>query len=167
MAPMREGGGEAYFRTKPYCLWVGESLAQVTWESTAKKFGAEKPGDCLSWSVAFRAAFEGMTKGMFTGEKLSDYISDGKLNFVGARRIVNGADRAPLIAGYAKAFQAALTQARELTTPGARSSALSSESRWKVSICRLVRVTPPKASEYWRGVGASSSAVSLPRSAPT
>jgi len=63
-------------------------------------------------AVALRAAFEGMIKGMFTGRKLADYISAERHDFVNARRIINGTDRASLVAGYAEAFLFALRKAR-------------------------------------------------------
>lgn len=113
MQPVREMGGEAYLKSKPYYPWVGEGLVQVTWETNHRKFGATKPGQLLTWPIALNAIFLGMTKGMFTGKKLSDYISGGRCDYVGARRIVNGTDKAALIAGYAKAFEDALTQAKE------------------------------------------------------
>ena len=46
----------------------------------------------------------GMQEGWFTGKKLSDYITLQKSDFVNARRIVNGTDKAGLIAGYAKEY---------------------------------------------------------------
>lgn len=52
--------------------------------------------------------WEGMVRGMFTGHGLADYLSGDVPDFVGARRIVNGTDRADLIAGYARNFLAAL-----------------------------------------------------------
>lgn len=113
MQPVRESGGEKYLRSKKYYPWVGEGLVQVTWEENARKFGAKKPGDLMTWPIALRAAFEGMIKGVFTGKALSDYIRPGRVDYVGARRIINGADRAKLIAGYARAFQDALKQSRE------------------------------------------------------
>lgn len=112
MTPVREAGGERYLKTKKYYPWVGEGLVQVTWEINARKFGAKKPGDLMSWPIALHAAFEGMTKGMFTGKKLSDYIADGRADYVGARRIINGADQAKVIAGFAHAFRDALRQSR-------------------------------------------------------
>jgi putative chitinase len=113
MQPVREMGGEAYLKSKPYYPWVGEGLVQVTWEVNHRKFGGTKPGMLLTWPIALNAIFLGMTKGLFTGKKLSDYISGGKCDYVGARRIVNGTDKAALIAGYAKAFQEAIEQAKE------------------------------------------------------
>ncbi|MBN9137842.1 MAG: hypothetical protein J0I92_17610 [Phyllobacterium sp.] len=108
MQPVREVGGEKYLRSKPYYPWVGEGLVQVTWEANARKFGATAPGQLMEWPIALRAIFDGMSKGMFTGKKLADYIAGDRVDYVGARRIVNGTDKASLIAGYAKAFEAAL-----------------------------------------------------------
>ena len=113
MEPVREMGTERYLRSKKYYPWVGEGIVQVTWEENAKKFGAKKPGDLMTWPIALYAAFEGMTKGVFTKKKLSDYIADGRADYIGARRIINGTDRAKLIANYAHSFRDALRQAQQ------------------------------------------------------
>ena len=113
MKPVREGGGEKYLRSKPYYPWVGEGLVQVTWLKNAKKYGAKKPGDLMGWPIALKAAFDGMTKGTFTSKKLSDYINDKKCDFVNARRIINGMDKAKLIAGFAREYQEAFKQAKQ------------------------------------------------------
>lgn len=113
MQPVREMGGERYLRSKKYYPWVGEGLVQVTWKENAIKFGAKKPGDLLTWPIALRAAFEGMIKGMFTGKKLADYIGNGRADYVGARRIINGTDKAKLIAGFARSYQDAFKQANQ------------------------------------------------------
>jgi hypothetical protein len=117
MQPVREAGGEKYLRSKPYYPWVGEGLVQVTWEANARKFGASAPGQLLEWPVAMRAIFDGMSKGMFTGKRLADYIAGDRVDYVGARCIVNGTDRASLIAGYAKAFETALRAAGYVGQP--------------------------------------------------
>lgn len=108
MQPIREYGSLAYLKSKPYYPWVGEGLVQVTWESNARKFGAKKPGDLLKWPIALDAAFRGMITGMFTGKKLADYIGDGKRDYVNARRIINGLDKAKEIAAIAESFRKAL-----------------------------------------------------------
>ena len=113
MIPVREAGNERYLKSKKYYPWVGEGLVQVTWEENARKFGATKPGDLMSWPLALHAAFDGMTRGLFTRRKLSDYIADGAVDYIGARRIINGQDRAQLIAHYAHAFRDALRQAKQ------------------------------------------------------
>jgi hypothetical protein len=46
-----------------------------------------------------------MHGGLFTGKKLSDYITASKTDYVNARKIINGTDKAALIAGYAKQFE--------------------------------------------------------------
>lgn len=51
---------------------------------------------------------EGMRLGTFTGKKLTDYITLQRSNFRSARRIVNGMDRADLIARYARDYDKAL-----------------------------------------------------------
>lgn len=112
MQPIREMGGEAYLKSKKYYPWVGEGLVQVTWEANHRKFGATKPGQLMTWPIALRALFDGMLNGIFTGKKLSDYINPGKTDYVNARRIVNGTDRAALIAGHAQAYQKALEAAK-------------------------------------------------------
>jgi hypothetical protein len=62
-----------------------------------------------------------MVTGKFTGKKLSDYISGSSVDYIGARRIINGTDRASLVAGYARSFQHALPLwqpvARSVTAP--------------------------------------------------
>ena len=116
MQPIREMGSAAYFRTKRYApKWIGRGLIQITWKYNYEKFGiANDPDAALKWPAALDIAFRGMIFGMFTGKKLSDYIKPNKVpDFVGARRIINGTDRANLIAGYARSFLDALTQSKE------------------------------------------------------
>lgn len=112
MAPVREKGGEAYLRSKRYYPWVGEGLVQVTWETNARKFGAKKPGDCMSWPVALEALFRGMRDGVFTGKKLSHYFNATADDPVNARRIINGTDKAAAIAKLHREFLAAIEGAQ-------------------------------------------------------
>lgn len=118
MQPVREMGGERYLKSKPYYPWVGEGLVQVTWEENARKFGAKKPGDLLKWPIALVALFDGMEKGMFTGKKLSDYVSPPRSHdFVNARRIINGTDHARDIAKLADTFESALSHSVMIVPP--------------------------------------------------
>lgn len=48
--------------------------------------------------VAAAILFVGMSEGWFTGKRLADYFGAGKTDAVGARRIINGQDRAAEIA---------------------------------------------------------------------
>jgi putative chitinase len=113
MQPVREGGGEAYLRSKRYYPWVGEGLVQVTWEANHKKFGATRPGQLMTWPIALRALFDGMQKGVFTGKALGDYFTNSIDDPRNARRIINGMDKADLIAGFHRQFLAAIKAAKE------------------------------------------------------
>ncbi len=52
--------------------------------------------------LAVKALVIGMQRGSFTGRKLSDYINGSSVDFVNARRIVNGLDKASTIASSAQ-----------------------------------------------------------------
>jgi hypothetical protein len=112
MVPIEERGGEAYLRSKPYYPWYGRGPIQLTWEANYRKFGITNPDDALKWPAALDIAFRGMILGMFTGRKLAHYINARKRDYIGARRIINGTDKARLIAGYADLVFDALTQSR-------------------------------------------------------
>ena len=53
--------------------------------------------------IAAKIIVHGMVNGWFTGRKMADFDS-----YVNMRRVVNGTDRAELIAGYAEKFESAL-----------------------------------------------------------
>ena len=87
-----------------------------SWKRNYQKFGdllgldlVNDPGLALQPGTAYKVLSLGMTRGLFTGKKLADYINDEESDFVEARRIINGLDRARLIAGYAAKFERMLT----------------------------------------------------------
>lgn len=95
--------------------WFGRGLVQITHKANYQKLGlligvnlVKDPSKALELSKAVQILFVGMELGSFTGKSLSDYITTAKTDYVGARRIVNGTDKAETIAGYAKAFETAL-----------------------------------------------------------
>jgi hypothetical protein len=108
MKPVREMGGETYLRSKAYYPYVGMGFVQLTWkrnyEFASKKLGVDfvaEPRLLLEPKHAGDILVRGMKDGWFTGKRLADYITLQASRFVGARRIINGTDRAGLIAGYA------------------------------------------------------------------
>lgn len=96
--------------------FYGRGYIQLTWEANYQKFGiAKTPEKALEPETAFRIASRGMQQGLFTGKKLSDYIKNGKADYLHARQIVNGMDKAKQIAGIAEAFERILTDAMHAT----------------------------------------------------
>lgn len=111
MKPVREYGGEKYLRSKPYFPYVGMGYVQLTWranyEKASKKLGVDfvqHPKKLLEPKYAAPILVLGMKEGWFTGKKLSDYITLQRSNFIDARRIVNGTDRAYEIADFAQQY---------------------------------------------------------------
>ena len=115
MKPVREMGGEAYLRKKKYYPYVGMGYVQLTWKTNyqkaSDKLGVDfvaNPKLLLKPEFASEILVVGSRDGWFTTRKLSDYITLYKSDFVGARRIINGTDKADLIANYAKKYDALL-----------------------------------------------------------
>lgn len=102
------------FAEQPH-LYFGRGYVQLTWydnfQKASKKIGVDflsNPDLVMQKDHAVRIMIEGMKQGWFTGRKLSDYIHQSKKDYVNARRIINGTDKANLIAGYADIFERAL-----------------------------------------------------------
>lgn len=66
------------------------------------------PDLALDPKVAGEIMIYGMMLGWFTGKKLNDYINTSKKDYINARRIINGRDKAVTIATYAEVFEYAL-----------------------------------------------------------
>ena len=92
--------------------YFGRGFVQLTWAANYKRLGErlnlplyENPDLTLEPETSVRILVDGMKEGLFTGQKLDDYIGG---DYRGARKIVNGTDKAALIAGYAEIFEDAL-----------------------------------------------------------
>ena len=59
-------------------------------------------------NVAARILVQGMRDGTFTGRRLGDYVGNGRADFAGARRVVNGNDRAGQIGQIAQRLLSAM-----------------------------------------------------------
>jgi hypothetical protein len=102
-----------YWRDTP--SWFGRGQIQITHKRNYDRFGIKNPDDALRLDVSARVAVEGMTKGMFTGRKLSDYRFPEALSSppnLNPRRIVNGQDGSDAeVARFHRQFAAALEAA--------------------------------------------------------
>lgn len=106
-------GKENLGNTQPGDGWKykGRSLVQLTGRRNYAKFDLEdNPDDALKIETAAEIMVEGMRDGLFTGKKFSDYFGTNA-QWVQARRMVNGLDKAQEIANYAMKFHTALQSA--------------------------------------------------------
>jgi hypothetical protein len=99
-------------------VYYGRGYVQLTWlenyEKASRITGVDlvrEPDRALEPLIAAKIMRDGMERGWFTGKKLSDYLSDTKSDYRGARRVINGTDKADKIAMYALAYEAALRAA--------------------------------------------------------
>lgn len=99
-------------------VYYGRGFVQLTWKQNyAKAAGivgedlVHEPDLAMRMDIATRILFEGMVGGWFTGKSLGDYFVGAKTDWVNARRIINGLDKADKIAAKARSYWAALKAA--------------------------------------------------------
>lgn len=132
MQPIKEfglGKGKPYGKkiknsgvkyTTPDKIYYGRGLVQLTWYENYQLMGRllcvdllNNPELALQMSVSVRILFEGMLRGSssfgdFTGKCLEMYFNKTTEDWKNARKIINGLDKATMIADYGKTFYAAL-----------------------------------------------------------
>jgi hypothetical protein len=121
MQPVSEigkGRGKAYGKpVPPYGkIYYGRGDVQLTWLTNYEDAGrelniplAQNPDLALDSNTSKRILVRGMTEGWFAGDKngrhtLNRWINAKRKDFKGARRIVNGTDKAAEIAVIAQKF---------------------------------------------------------------
>jgi len=94
-----------------YYPYYGRGYVQLTWKNNydayAKLLGidlVDNPDAALVPQSALFVLCHGFKVGTFTGRKLTDYVTDAKTDFVGARRCINGTDHATDIADLATGY---------------------------------------------------------------
>ncbi|HEV2570931.1 MAG TPA: hypothetical protein VGU72_04275 [Beijerinckiaceae bacterium] len=109
-----------YWRTGKF----GRGDTQLTHEDLYFKVGmiigvdlVNNPDKALDPAISARIIVQGMRDGWFTGKKLSNYFNSRRDDPVAARAIVNGSDKAHLIAGFYRNFLDALKAADKEHTP--------------------------------------------------
>lgn len=98
--------------------FFGRGFVQITGRGNYRKAGKhvgvdleKDPDRAAEPTLAARILIWGMETGAFTGKANRDYLDKSPPDYAGARRIVNGTDRASLIASHAKTFEKALIAA--------------------------------------------------------
>lgn len=103
-----EANGQSYF---------GRGLVQLTFGDNYKKMGQalgmgmqlyNNPSLALDLNLSVKILFKGMIDGLFTGYSFADFFNASTTDWVHARKIINGMDKADLIAGYAQDFKSCL-----------------------------------------------------------
>lgn len=98
-------------------VYYGRGFVQLTWDYNYKKCEAkyaipgllQNPDLALDLTNATKILIYGMIDGLFTGKKLADYFSTTKEDWIGARYVINGKDKARLISDYAHTYYAAIS----------------------------------------------------------
>jgi len=131
MQPIHERGAKSYFDKYEPGTKIGKSLGntnigdgyrfrgrgyvQITGRFNYRNAGLKMDVDLLSHPdkaldpvIAGMALVRGSLEGWYTGKKLGDYINASQTDYINARRVINGSDKATLIAGYADKFEQAL-----------------------------------------------------------
>lgn len=93
--------------------YYGRGYVQLTWFHNYKTLGfmlgrgfdfVKDPNLLLQRDIAYQVMSLGMRKGLFTGVSLAKFITPLTCDFFNARRIINGLDKAEVIAEYAQQF---------------------------------------------------------------
>lgn len=89
--------------------YYGRGLCQLTWKANYQKFSeilhadlVGNPDLALEKENSVKIMMTGMKLGLFTGNRLRMYINGNSQDYERARRVVNGMDKARLIATYAR-----------------------------------------------------------------
>ena len=108
-------GGDTYLYSDYPHLYYGRGHTQNTWLDNYKyikqRTGVDvvnNPNLLLDSKLSAEVTVLAMKEGWYTSKKLSDYINDNKKDLFGARRCINGTDKAQQIADIAVVMEKAL-----------------------------------------------------------
>lgn len=132
-----KGRGKPYGKAVDGKKYYGRGYVQLTWDYNYAKatkelllqdkysismFESETgqtfdlvdcPAQAMHPKIACAILVLGSQQGWFTGKKLSDYINANRSDFINARKVINGNDKAKEIANHAQKFKEILSQSIE------------------------------------------------------
>ena len=110
-----EPNAENHRKTLSYYPFYGRGYVQLTWDYHYRSYSTllgvdlvNQPDLAMRPDIALFVLIDGMKRGVFTGVKLDHYITERGTDFVNARRIVNGTDKAREIASLADSWSSTL-----------------------------------------------------------
>lgn len=148
-----KGRGKKYGKPVNGKKYYGRGYVQLTWDYNYKKATEElrrqfpliilayeerhgvkfdllaSPEQAMDAEIACAILVLGSQQGWFTGKKLSDYINANQCDYINARRIINGTDRAKLIAGQAQKFKEILSGSEVIAPPVVKEPAPQAEPK--------------------------------------
>jgi predicted chitinase len=119
IAEFDKGKGRKYGSPDPVTghVYYGRGYVQLTWADNYKAMGKvvgvdlyQDPDAAMIPEVAYKIMSYGMRNGSFTGVGLQRYFNSERTDPVSARKIINGMDKAELIAGYYDKFMRILEE---------------------------------------------------------
>lgn len=107
-----------------YYPWHGRGYVQLTWQRNyvfaGKKLDRDlttDPEAVMEPTIAAEILVVGSLDGWFTSHNLRQHVNASKTDYVQARRVINGTDKAAPIADLACQYESALTAERYGQTP--------------------------------------------------
>ena len=92
-------------RNLRYYPYYGRGYVQLTWKTNYDRYSkilgvnfVNNPDLVMEPNVSLFILCHGFKHGTFTGRKLEDYVNSAKTDFINARRVINGTDKAREIA---------------------------------------------------------------------
>lgn len=97
-------------------FWIGRGLVQITHKANYARLSqvlgidlVTDPTVAMNPTVAVQIMIKGMTIGAFTGHDLARHFNSSKADWRNARRIINGIEKAELVAECAKRYYGAIS----------------------------------------------------------
>lgn len=94
----------------------------LTWKNNYQKFSrllgfdfVSNPEAAGKFEYSVPIMIIGMSRGLFTGRKMADYLNRKGIDYLSARKIINGTDKQELLASHAEKFESILKKTSQLS----------------------------------------------------